>query len=81
MPSSQTSPRVGRSSPASRPSSVVLPEPEAPTTATVSPGSIAKPTSSRIVSGASPLVTILVSLGGAEKGLGSLQEGGLGRRR
>ena len=60
-PSSHTSPLVGRSSPARRPRSVVLPDPDAPTTATASPGSMAKPTSSRIVSGSCPLVTILVS--------------------
>ncbi len=34
MPSSQTSPSLGRSSPARSPSSVVLPEPDAPTMAT-----------------------------------------------
>src|SRR5206468_1055923 len=59
-PSSQTSPSLGRSRPASSPSSVVLPDPEAPTIATDAPEATSKLTSSRIVNGSSPLVTILV---------------------
>src|SRR5437764_2800275 len=55
-----TSPAVGRSSPANRPSSVVLPEPDAPTMATAAPGSTSKLTFSKIDSGSSPLWTILV---------------------
>ncbi len=58
-PSSTTSPDVGSSSPASKPSSVVLPDPLAPTMATVSRSSMSKVTPSRMVSGASPLRTIL----------------------
>ena len=67
---------VGRSRPASSPSSVVLPDPDAPTIATDAPGSTSKLTSSRIVSGASPLVTILVSDGCATAAYRSI-----GRRR
>src|SRR5204863_4792532 len=60
VPSMTTSPAVGRSSPARRPRSVVLPEPDAPTIATAAPGSTSNVTFSRIDSGSSPLCTILV---------------------
>src|SRR5262245_59897598 len=59
MPSTSTCPDDGRSSPASSPSSVVLPEPEAPTIATASPGSTSKLTLSRIVKVAAPVATCL----------------------
>src|SRR5690606_21267720 len=49
-PKTSTRPLVGVSRPASRPSSVDFPDPDAPTTATVPPASTSKPTSSRIVS-------------------------------
>src|SRR5574340_1848501 len=41
-PTTSTSPRVGKSSPPSRCSSVLLPEPEAPTIASVSPGATSR---------------------------------------
>jgi hypothetical protein len=44
-PSTSTLPRVGTSSPASRPSSVVLPLPDGPTTATKAPSGMVKLTS------------------------------------
>src|SRR5262249_59795510 len=43
------------------PSKVVLPEPDAPRIATVAPRSTSKLTPSRIVSGESPLITVLPS--------------------
>src|SRR5688572_29466084 len=49
-PSRRTTPVLGVSSPASNDSSVLLPEPDAPTTATASPAPMVKLTSSRIVS-------------------------------
>ena len=62
MPSSQTAPALGSSSPASSASSVDLPAPEAPTTATVSPAATERLTSSRMVSIPSGLVTCLRKL-------------------
>ncbi|MBW8896656.1 MAG: arylesterase [Massilia sp.] len=56
VPSSSTWPDDGVSRPASRPSRVDLPEPEAPTRASVSAGCTVKSTSCRIVS--SPLASI-----------------------
>jgi hypothetical protein len=54
-----TRPRVGTSRPASSPSSVDLPEPEAPTMATASPAMTLKEISCRITSRPSPLGTSL----------------------
>ena len=48
-PKMRTRPDVGTSSPASRPSNVDLPDPEAPTIATVSPAPMVRLISSRIV--------------------------------
>src|SRR5690606_23129645 len=50
-PSSSTRPLLGTSSPAISDNSVLLPEPDVPTIATVSPRPMAKCTSSRMVSG------------------------------
>src|SRR5690606_37013710 len=50
LPKTSTRPLVGVSSPARSPSRVDLPEPDAPTTATVPPASTSKLTSSSIVS-------------------------------
>src|SRR5690606_24821395 len=60
-PSRCTVPSLGRSRPASRESRVLLPEPEAPTTATVSPCSMRKSTSSRMTSSPSGRETRLPS--------------------
>jgi hypothetical protein len=51
LPSSRTLPWLGRSSPAAMAISVDLPEPDGPTTATRSPGSMAKSTPRRISTG------------------------------
>src|SRR5690554_2812365 len=59
-PARITSPRLGRSSPASRLSRVDLPEPEAPTMATLAPRAISRLTSSRMVSLASGASTTLL---------------------
>jgi hypothetical protein len=58
MPSSTIVPDVGASRPAIRPSSVDLPLPDAPVTATVRPCAIVIETGWRIVSGPAPLVTV-----------------------
>src|SRR5512145_1756362 len=58
-PSSSTVPFVGVSSPARIASSVDLPDPEAPTTATASPRVTARSISRRITRSASPLFTVL----------------------
>src|SRR6185436_7237491 len=55
----RTAPLDGVSSPASSASSVDLPEPDTPTTATASPGTTLKLTSSRMVSAVSPVLTCL----------------------
>src|SRR5690606_32207140 len=60
-PNTSTRPLDGASSPASSPSRVDLPEPDAPTTATVAPASTSNPTSSRIVSQPSESLTRLPS--------------------
>src|SRR5688572_32124882 len=59
-PDSHTSPAVGESRPASNDSSVVLPEPEAPTMATVSPGATARLAPRRIRSGGASAPSRLV---------------------
>src|SRR5690606_865567 len=51
LPSSSTRPAVGTSRPAISDNRVLLPDPEAPTIATVSPRATENPTSSRMVSG------------------------------
>src|SRR6185503_19582260 len=56
-----TTPAVGRSRPPSRWSSVDLPEPEAPTTATISPGSTRRFTSRRTTTGAAPSSYVFAS--------------------
>jgi acyl-CoA thioesterase-1 len=60
-PPSSTAPEDGRSSPAISPSSVDLPEPEAPTMATASPALTENEISCRIASSPSPLGTTLPS--------------------
>src|SRR5262245_53383373 len=55
-----TDPTVGTSRPASKASSVVLPEPEAPRMATASPAGISNDTSCRIVSVVAPVETCFV---------------------
>jgi hypothetical protein len=67
-PASSTRPRVGTSRPASSPSSVDLPEPEAPTMATASPAMTLKEISCRIVKRPSPLGTSLPSDDGLDHG-------------
>src|SRR5487761_2784514 len=59
-PSRCTLPALGVSSPASRPSSVDLPEPEAPTIATASPAMTARSISCRMTSWLAPFGTTLV---------------------
>lgn len=54
-------PLLGVSRPASNPSKVDLPEPEAPTIASASPGLTRKPISCRMVNVPSPLTTVLPS--------------------
>lgn len=54
-------PELGVSSPASNPSSVDLPEPDTPTTATASPAWMSKLTSERMVNPDAPMLTCLVS--------------------
>src|SRR4029077_14212111 len=59
-PARSTRPRVGRSSPASRASSVDLPAPDGPVTATDSPAAMSSETSSTMVSEPSGLLTCLL---------------------
>src|SRR3569623_641193 len=61
LPSKNTWPVVGRSRPASRPSRGDLPAPEAPTTATASPGKMLRPIPSSRGSSPSGLATRFVS--------------------
>src|SRR5581483_3422887 len=61
MPSSSTFPLVGVSNPASSPSSVVFPEPDAPMIATASLGEMERSMPSRIVSRLRPVSTCLPS--------------------
>src|SRR3569623_1097807 len=61
VPSKNTWPAVGRSRPASRPSRVDLPAPEAPTTATASPGKMLRSIPASRVSSPSGLATRFVS--------------------
>src|SRR6185503_19675828 len=61
VPSTSTSPLVGRSSPAISARSVDLPLPEGPRTATISPRSIVRSTRSRIVSILAPDGSFLVT--------------------
>ena len=59
VPSIRISPVLGASSPASSPSSVDLPLPDGPTTATNRPDGIERSSGCRIVSGRPPLSTVL----------------------
>ena len=59
---SVTVPDVGRSKPAQRPNSVVLPLPDGPTMAHVWPVGMSKETLARTVSGLPPLVYVRVRL-------------------
>src|SRR3970040_2013063 len=54
-----TDPALGVSRPASRPSRVDFPDPDTPTIATDSPARTSKPTSLKMVSSVSPVVTCL----------------------
>ena len=69
-----TLPVFGRSSPASKPSNVVLPEPDAPTMASVSPAVTVSDTSSKMVSLRSPSGTTRDKRSAAMAG-GALLEG------
>src|SRR5437588_6397241 len=61
-PSMRISPDVGASSPATRPSSVDLPLPEGPTTATNCPSGIVRSSSRRIVRRSAPDCTVFETL-------------------
>ena len=63
-------PALGRSSPASRPSSVVLPEPDAPTIARLAPRATSRLTPSRIVSRPSGPSTVLLTSSRAQHDFG-----------
>ena len=74
-PAKVTVPELGVSKPASKPNSVLLPEPEAPTIAKLSPAATLKLMSCKICNGAPAKLTLLLRFIALKMGVGAVFKG------